>query len=210
MRISMFCSAMSHMTSRSVHTSPPAVARWRRSQRRTSVATWSLRERPVCSFLPASPTNSVRRRSLAVWMSSSPSTTTKVPDSHSCRTLSRPRRMTSRSSRVMIPARWMARAYAADPVRSSSHMRLSNRRLLLNFSITGSVSPRKRPPHSFAFLGGGPPLVSGCCIVCKRNATSAPQKLKPSNQLQPPSRCSCRLLAAARFSSPLLPTPGSR
>ena len=39
----------------------------------TSVATWSLRERAVCSFAPASPTSSVRRRSIAMWMSSSSS-----------------------------------------------------------------------------------------------------------------------------------------
>lgn len=35
--------------------------------------TWSLRLRPVCSFFPASPAISVKRRSFAVWMSSSPS-----------------------------------------------------------------------------------------------------------------------------------------
>lgn len=43
------------------------------SQRRTSVATWSLRERPVCSLPPSGPMSSLRRRSLAVWMSSSSS-----------------------------------------------------------------------------------------------------------------------------------------
>ena len=44
-----------------------------RSQRRTSVATWSLRERPVCSLPPSGPMSSLRRRSFAVWMSSSSS-----------------------------------------------------------------------------------------------------------------------------------------
>ena len=36
-----------------------------------SVATWSLRERPVCSLPPSGPTSSVSRRSTAMWMSSS-------------------------------------------------------------------------------------------------------------------------------------------
>jgi hypothetical protein len=36
-----------------------------------SVATWSLRERPVCRRLPASPTSSVRRRSMLRCTSSS-------------------------------------------------------------------------------------------------------------------------------------------
>lgn len=38
---------------------------------------------PVWSFPPAAPISSVRRRSLAVWMSSSPSLTSKVPAAHS-------------------------------------------------------------------------------------------------------------------------------
>ncbi len=41
-----------------------------RSQRRTSVATWSLRERPVCRRLPASPASSIRRASMLRWTSS--------------------------------------------------------------------------------------------------------------------------------------------
>ena len=39
----------------------------------TSVATWSLRERAVCSLPPTGPTISVSRRSTAMWMSSSSS-----------------------------------------------------------------------------------------------------------------------------------------
>ena len=35
-----------------------------RSHRRISVATWSLRERPVCSFLPATPISSVSAASM--------------------------------------------------------------------------------------------------------------------------------------------------
>ena len=48
--------------------------------------TWSLRERPVCSFPPTAPISSVRRRSLAVWISSSPDTILNVPASHSSST----------------------------------------------------------------------------------------------------------------------------
>ena len=36
-----------------------------------SVTTWSLRERAVCSLPPTGPATSVRRRSIAMWMSSS-------------------------------------------------------------------------------------------------------------------------------------------
>ena len=38
-----------------------------------SVTTWSLRERAVCRRPPTGPASSVRRRSIAMWMSSSPS-----------------------------------------------------------------------------------------------------------------------------------------
>ena len=41
------------------------------ANRRVSVATWSLRLRPVCRRAPASPTRSMSARSTAMWMSSS-------------------------------------------------------------------------------------------------------------------------------------------
>ena len=46
---------------------------------RRSVATWSLRLRPVWSLAPAGPASSVTRRSTAVWMSSSDGTNANVP-----------------------------------------------------------------------------------------------------------------------------------
>jgi hypothetical protein len=52
-----------------------------RSHRRMSVATWSLRERPVCRRLPASPTSAVRRFSMLRCTSSSASFHSKAPDS---------------------------------------------------------------------------------------------------------------------------------
>ena len=48
-------------------------------QSRRSVATWSLRLRPVWSLAPAGPASSVTRRSTAVWMSSSVGTKANVP-----------------------------------------------------------------------------------------------------------------------------------
>ena len=48
-----------------------AAAAWARTNSATSVATWSLRERPVWSLPPTGPTISVSRRSIAMWMSSS-------------------------------------------------------------------------------------------------------------------------------------------
>ncbi len=50
-----------------------------------SVMTWSLRLRAVCSRRPASPAISVRRRSTAVWMSSSASRKANAPDPSSSR-----------------------------------------------------------------------------------------------------------------------------
>ena len=48
-----------------------------------SVATWSLRERAVCSLPPTGPTISVRRRSIAMWMSSSSGSKGNSPSSSS-------------------------------------------------------------------------------------------------------------------------------
>ena len=84
----------------------------------TSVATWSFRERAVWSFPPTGPMISVSRRSIAMWMSSSSSSTTKLSLSISSRTASRPRSICSRSSSPMIPLRVSMRAWASDCSRS--------------------------------------------------------------------------------------------
>ena len=44
-----------------------------------SVATWSLRERAVCSLPPTGPASSVSRRSIAMWTSSSSGRNGNVP-----------------------------------------------------------------------------------------------------------------------------------
>ena len=55
-----------------------------------SVTTWSLRERAVCSFPPTGPASSVRRRSIAMWMSSSSGSNGKRSSASSRSTASKP------------------------------------------------------------------------------------------------------------------------
>mmetsp|Transcript_34485 Transcript_34485/g.67847 ORF Transcript_34485/g.67847 Transcript_34485/m.67847 type:complete len:218 (+) Transcript_34485:767-1420(+) len=78
--------------------------------RRVSVATWSFLDRPVCSLPPAGPMISVRRRSLAVWMSSSPGLISNESEAHSDATVPRPATMASHSSSVRIPTLQIALA----------------------------------------------------------------------------------------------------
>ena len=70
-----------------------------RSQSRRSVATWSLRERPVCSRLPASPTSAVRRFSTLKWTSSRSRDQGNSPRAISPRIVFIPRSIAARSSR---------------------------------------------------------------------------------------------------------------
>ena len=74
-----------------------------RSHSRTSVATWSLRERAVCRRLPASPTSAVSRRSMLRWTSSASSDQRKRPESISRSIAARPRSIAARSRRVRMP-----------------------------------------------------------------------------------------------------------
>ena len=205
----------------------------------------------MCSLPPTAPTSSLRRRSLAVWMSSSPATISKDPDRHSSATRSRPSTSVAASSAVTTPAfasafayAWLpctrihdtvaaclpeagllphqrerARAQSAaqallgpmiverdDPepsvgwqhhgadsamcsaaakppssgadvpkyrrnrhqqdqrtLMSSAHMRLSKGSDSLNFSISGSVLPVNRPPHSFFVAASGAASAATAC-----------------------------------------------
>ncbi len=74
---------------------------------RRSVATWSLRLRPVCSLAPAGPASSVTRRSTAVWMSSSvgDELERRRSPARARRASSARERSRRASSSVMIPAR---------------------------------------------------------------------------------------------------------
>ena len=69
-----------------------------------SVATWSLRERPVWSLPPSGPTISVSRRSIAMWMSSSASSKGNSPPSARPSTASRPARASASSSSAVEDA----------------------------------------------------------------------------------------------------------
>jgi len=76
---------------------------------------WKLRrDRAVCSLPPTGPASSVSRRSIAMWMSSSPSLTSKRSCSSSSRTLPSPASIWPRSSSEMIPLRASMRACASD------------------------------------------------------------------------------------------------
>ena len=76
---------------------------------------------PVCSFPPSGPASSVRRRSIAMWMSSSGAVNSNVPSSSSrataearCRSPSRPRRQCP-SRPASRRARWTARCPGREP-----------------------------------------------------------------------------------------------
>ena len=60
-------------------TAPAPASAASRVKSATSVATWSLRERAVCSRPPTGPASSVSRRSTAMWMSSSSGANGKRP-----------------------------------------------------------------------------------------------------------------------------------
>ena len=79
-----------------------------------SVATWSLRERAVCSLPPTGPAISVSRRSIAMWMSTSSGSNGNSPSSSSRSTRSSPASSASRSASEMIPAAASIVACARD------------------------------------------------------------------------------------------------
>ena len=82
---------------------------------RVSVATWSLRERPVCRRLPASPMRRVSSPSIAMWMSSSSMRNGNVPASISPSISVSPLTMSSQSPWEMIPCLASMRACAMEP-----------------------------------------------------------------------------------------------
>src|SRR5207244_1212425 len=77
-----------------------------------SVATWSLRERAVCSLPPTGPAIAVSRRSIAMWMSSSPCSNAKRSSLSSRSTASSPASSASRSALVRMPRSASMRACA--------------------------------------------------------------------------------------------------
>src|SRR3954469_21929547 len=109
-----------------------------------SVATWSLRDRAVCSLPPTAPTISVSRRSIAMWMSSSSGRNSNVPVSSSSATRSSPLSSASRSASEMMPASASILAWARDCSRSSGPSRQSKPIEALSCWNTGSCGSEKR------------------------------------------------------------------
>ncbi len=129
---------------------PPTICHF--SHSRTSVATWSLRLRPVCSLPATGPIRSVSRRSMALWISSSAAPASALCGSAaiSARTASSPATIRSRSSPVSSPARAIVLAQASEPVISASHSRQSKGSDALKRTMSGSFAALNRPPHSGA------------------------------------------------------------
>src|SRR3989344_2557644 len=124
---STFCSATSTSDTCSSLSKSPIRSISPRSHKRTSVATWSLRLRPVCRRLPASPTSWVRRASMFRCTSSRSSFHSKAPDSISCVICAMPRWMEAWSEAEMMPCAASISACARLPAISACHRRLSKK-----------------------------------------------------------------------------------
>ena len=114
-----------------------------------SSATWSLRLRAVCSFLPAVPMRSVSVASTKVWISSHSMSMASAPLSMSARMPFSPSTICAASSAGMMPCLPSIRAWAMEPVMSCLYMRLSKPMELLMAESLSSTSPPVRPAHSF-------------------------------------------------------------
>ena len=114
---------------------------------RKSSATWSLRDRAVCSRPAGAPIISLRRASTVIWMSSSAVEKVKLPASISCKTCTRPASMAVASSGWRIPVAASMAAWAREPAISCGARRLSNPIEALIASMIASGPALKRPPH---------------------------------------------------------------
>ena len=83
--------------------------------RRVSTATWSFRDRAVCSRLPASPMRWVSMASMFIWMSSLSMENSTLPSSMSARMAFRPSMIFSASCSSMIPCLPSMAAWAMEP-----------------------------------------------------------------------------------------------
>ena len=130
-----------------------------------SVATWSLRERAVWSLPPGGPISSVRRRSIAMWMSSSSSRNSKRPPIELAADLVEALGDLRELVLVEHPEPPSARAWALDCSRSNGASRQSKEieeliRLeerVLFFAEAGhavkraTAQPRPSPPRAQGF-----------------------------------------------------------
>ena len=115
-----------------------------RSQSRMSSATWSLRERPVCSLAPAG-TRRVSSASMFMWTSSKAGCHRNRPASISRPISSSPRAMAFNSSPLSSPACLSIAACARDPWMSCRHNRQSNETDSVNRATSAAGPPAKRP-----------------------------------------------------------------
>src|SRR5215217_4148865 len=118
------------------------------SHRCRSVATWSLRLRPVWSLPPAGPTSSVRRRSTALWTSSSPSVNSNRPASSSRATWARPSSRSLPSPPSSTPAATRPRTWARLPATSWRQRRRSTASEEAYAHMPGSGAPANPPAQS--------------------------------------------------------------
>lgn len=115
---------------------------------RVSVATWSLRERPVCRRLPASPMRRVSSPSIAMWMSSSSIWKGNDPASISPSISSRHPTMASQSPWEMMRCLASMRACAFEPAISCLYRCLSTGSDAPNSCVATATSSLNRPPQS--------------------------------------------------------------
>ena len=137
-----------------------------RSHRRISVATWSLRLRPVCSFLPTAPTISVRRDSTFICTSSSAIDQLNSPASISRSTCCRPSIIVATSSALKISHSLSMVACAIEPWISCRAKRWSKPTEAVKAATKLSVASLKRPPHiCWPWLFCGAAFVIGASVL---------------------------------------------
>src|SRR5690606_608759 len=129
--------------------SPRMVSISSRSHRRMSVATWSLRLRPVCSFLPVMPMRSVRRASMFMCTSSRSTRQSNWPASISAWMSLSPAMIASRSSAFSTPACSSMVAWAIEPMMSWRYRRLSKSTEAVKRATKASTGSLKRPPQDW-------------------------------------------------------------
>ena len=113
-----------------------------------SVATWSLRERAVCSFLPALPMRSTSLFSTKECMSSAPSISS-LPAAMSSAIEFSPSHISLLSCSVIMPQLPSIVACAIEAAISTAHSRQSKGSESLNMSAFFAVGASNRPSHSF-------------------------------------------------------------
>ena len=149
-------------------------------QRRRSVATWSLRLRPVCSRAPAGPASSVTRRSIAVCTSSSVGAKANVPAASSPATWSSASRTAATSVPSSKPARPSPRTCACEPRTSCGHRRWSNGRLAVYARSSSAGPDANRPCQRVAPVAVGGAGCSSPLAVTRGLGTARPGRPGPA------------------------------